>query len=58
MLTELRTARPRSLYAMFWAIFEDDDVAVWVLRQCCRGWAGLEVLEEFLFFYDEVIRAI
>jgi len=53
MLTDMRTARPGSLYAVFWGIFEDDDVAIWVLRQCCRGLAGLEILEEFILFYDE-----
>jgi hypothetical protein len=53
MLTAMRLARPGSLYAVFWGIFEDDDVAIWVLRQCCRGAAGLEILEEFILFYDE-----
>jgi len=53
MLSELRRARPTSLYAILWGVFEDDDVAVWVLRQCCRGVAGFEILEEFLMFYDE-----
>ena len=44
---------PRGLYAVFWAIFEDDDVTLWILRQICRGCAGFELLEEFLLFFDE-----
>lgn len=53
VLGELREAAPKGLYAVIWAIFEDADVAVWLIRQLCRGCAGLELLEEFLFFFDE-----
>ena len=53
MLAELRAAMPHGLFAVFWAIFEDDDVTVWIIRQVCRGCAGLELLEEFLLFFDE-----
>ena len=53
MLNELRKMMPRGLYAVIWAIFEDDDVAIWVIRQISRGCAGFELLEEFIFFFDE-----
>ena len=53
MLSEIRSTWPRSLYSVFWQIFECDDMAMWTLRQCCRGCAGFELLEEFLLFFDK-----
>ena len=54
MLKELRESKPRSLYSVIWGIFENDDVAIWMIRQCCRGVAGFAILEEFTtLFYDD-----
>jgi hypothetical protein len=53
MANELRRAMPKGLYSIIWSIFENDDVAIWMIRQICRGCAGFELLEEFLFFFDE-----
>ena len=42
----------KGVYWLFYCLFDNHNMALWLLRQMARGLAGMPVLEEFVFMYD------